>query len=679
MKKLYTVIFLLSFIYFSITSFGQIPAISSFSPVKGFAGGTVTITGTNFDASPGNNIVYFGGAKATVVNASSTLLTVTIPYGATYDQIKILNTTSQLWGYSGKYFLPISRHTSTINTSTFSQTSASGSNVDSYGGMKVGDMDLDGKTDVITAGRNSNGSVIFWKNNSSTSTMSISNAQTLSVTSAYRLNGFAIGDLNGDGYLDIVAIQWNTSTSGNYISYWLNNATGSSPYFGSEVGPTLLTSTTYGDEVEIADVDNDGKNDIIVGANYRMVLLRNTSSVISSPVFTEQAEFNTRNSFRSILTADVDNNNITDIIGIGLPSTTNASDVILNQSSPGALSYYTTGGGLNSIIASSGCLADINNDGKLDIIVNGTSSGLNIHENTNTVPGTISFNSASVAFSRSSGTGYEADAGDLNGDGKPDIVISTYDNTNGLSIFPNAGSTGSINSASLLSEVRYFPSGTPRFSAARIADLNNDGNNDIIGISDVSFNNALYIYKNNSAGAVLPVKFSEFTCKLVNDKSDLAWSTESEINNNRFEIEHSVNGSNYEKIGTVYPLNLERNYRFTHSNPVSGVNYYRIKQIDNDSKFSYSEIRKVIIKESFKITAFPNPFINELTIYTGQNSIKNCVLQVSDMSGKKVLSNTFNNINNNLTIRTDSWTSGVYVIRLLKNNGEIIFESLNTK
>ncbi|MEP1779247.1 LamG-like jellyroll fold domain-containing protein, partial [Reichenbachiella sp.] len=67
-----------------------VPTISSFSPANGPIGTEVTITGTNFDATPANNIVFFGAAKAAVTAATSTSLTVTVPAGATYEPITVL-------------------------------------------------------------------------------------------------------------------------------------------------------------------------------------------------------------------------------------------------------------------------------------------------------------------------------------------------------------------------------------------------------------------------------------------------------------------------------------------------------------------------------------------------------------------------------------------------------------
>ena len=74
----------------ALTSFAQVPIITSFSPVSAKPGDAVTLTGTNFNVTPGNNIVFFGATRATVTAASAMSVTVTVPSGATYAPLTLL-------------------------------------------------------------------------------------------------------------------------------------------------------------------------------------------------------------------------------------------------------------------------------------------------------------------------------------------------------------------------------------------------------------------------------------------------------------------------------------------------------------------------------------------------------------------------------------------------------------
>jgi hypothetical protein len=85
-------LFLLALSLLVISSvFAQIPTITSFSPASGPVATTVTITGTGFSAAAANNVVFFGATQAAVSVASTTRLTVTVPKGATYQPITVLN------------------------------------------------------------------------------------------------------------------------------------------------------------------------------------------------------------------------------------------------------------------------------------------------------------------------------------------------------------------------------------------------------------------------------------------------------------------------------------------------------------------------------------------------------------------------------------------------------------
>jgi len=85
----------LLFLFASVqTVFAQVPTITSISPRSGAIGSTVTITGTNFSATPSNNIVYFGSVRATVSSATTTQLRVTVPLGATTNKLVVTNLSS---------------------------------------------------------------------------------------------------------------------------------------------------------------------------------------------------------------------------------------------------------------------------------------------------------------------------------------------------------------------------------------------------------------------------------------------------------------------------------------------------------------------------------------------------------------------------------------------------------
>ena len=81
-KELYKSIRSLLFVMMigcALTTFAQVPVITSFTPLSAKPGDAVILTGTNFNVLPSNNIVFFGATRATVTAASATSLTVTVP------------------------------------------------------------------------------------------------------------------------------------------------------------------------------------------------------------------------------------------------------------------------------------------------------------------------------------------------------------------------------------------------------------------------------------------------------------------------------------------------------------------------------------------------------------------------------------------------------------------------
>ena len=81
------------------------PTITSLSARDGDVGATITISGTNFGAAAANNVVFFGGMKATITAATSTSITVTVPRGVQYAPLTVINTQTNLSARSSVPFL----------------------------------------------------------------------------------------------------------------------------------------------------------------------------------------------------------------------------------------------------------------------------------------------------------------------------------------------------------------------------------------------------------------------------------------------------------------------------------------------------------------------------------------------------------------------------------------------
>jgi hypothetical protein len=119
--------------------------------------------------------------------------------------------------------------------------------------------------------------------------------------------------------------------------------------------------------------------------------------------------------------------------------------------------------------------------------------------------------------------------------------------------------------------------------------------------------------------AVLPVRWTKpITAKLQGKQTLITWSVADQINNGYFAIQHSTNRTDFRDIGTQSGegnLQAEKTYSFIHDDSAFGYNYYRIKQIDYDGAYSFSNIA-VVNLQYVKATLYPNPTTGLIFIKT---------------------------------------------------------------
>ena len=179
-----------------------------------------------------------------------------------------------------------------------------------------------------------------------------------------------------------------------------------------------------------------------------------------------------------------------------------------------------------------------------------------------------------------------------------------------------------------------------------------------------------------SVGGVVPLTWQFVNAQLQNGQTLVSWGTEQEINTSKFEIERSIDGLRFEKIGEQQAAgnsSIVTKYNYTDLSPVNGFNYYRIKQIDIDGKVSYSTIVKVLnnknIKEAF---IAPNPVVNMLNLIEPKNIFINSV-EVYDSKGSMVLRKNINGEVQVYNLPVANLVNGNYVLKVrYKNASKII-------
>jgi len=328
---------------------------------------------------------------------------------------------------NGGYGTAVSVYRNTSSPGTISFAAAADFTVgQGADGVAIADFDGDGKLDIATANAtDDNISVLL-----NTSTVgSISFAAELSLTGSHNPHRIVVADIDGDGKPDIVVT--NNGSAGISFSVFRNTSTSGSLSFAAKVDFTI---TQYPDPIAIGDIDGDGKPDVIVtvaSSNDIVSVFRNTSSA-GSISFAARVDSSTGAMPLGVVAFDVDGDGKTDIVeGNRGPKTIS---VFRNLSSVGTISLaspidFPTGdqpGYLTSW--------DLDKDGKADIIVpSGTEKVVSIYRNTST-SGFISLDTR-VDLASDSGS-VQAAVADIDGDGEPDIAV-VNDLSNTVSMFRN--------------------------------------------------------------------------------------------------------------------------------------------------------------------------------------------------------------------------------------------------
>lgn len=200
--------------------------------------------------------------------------------------------------------------------------------------------------------------------------------------------------------------------------------------------------------------------------------------------------------------------------------------------------------------------------------------------------------------------------------------------------------------------------------------------------------NSLFDFTYNYTGTddlnSLPVRLSNFTAKRSRDNVQIDWTTAQEINSAKFEIERSFNGRTFETIGSTRAAgnsNRLTAYAFTDYNPLAvqrvQVIYYRLKMVDRDNTFEYSNTVPVRFNERGTTLLYPNPFKDVISIETEIENNAKASVEVYDIAGSKVFEKAYELASGNSVINVNElsgYTNGVYLIKVSVNNNQNWFK-----
>jgi len=176
------------------------------------------------------------------------------------------------------------------------------------------------------------------------------------------------------------------------------------------------------------------------------------------------------------------------------------------------------------------------------------------------------------------------------------------------------------------------------------------------------------------ASPPLPVELVFFKGELIDDGAKLSWQTASEQNNLGFEIQRSIDGTNWEFVDFVAGQGNSsevNNYAYKDEKVHSGIVYYRLKQIDKDDSHSFTNVVTVTRPLQDEIEVFPNP-TNGLVKIQSERTVES--IEVFDMKGNKKLQ-TFTNESQ---LDLSSLEKGIYFLKINTGGKPIVKRIIST-
>ena len=439
------------------------------------------------------------------------------------------------------------------------------------------------------------------------------------------LNGVSVGyysepafvDIDGDGDKDaFVGDVYGT------VHYFKNTGTASAPVFVEQTGganPLNAVAVGYGSAPAFVDIDGDGDQDLFVGAADGTVSYYKNTGTSTVPVFVAQT-------------------------GVNNP---------LNSISVASYAFPS--------------FVDIDNDGDQDAFIGQDNGTIIYYKNTGTSTAPVFTVQAGVSNPLNGvDIGYYSAPAfvDIDGDGDKDAFIGEaygtlyyYKNTGTAAAPVFVAQTGANNP---LNGVDIGFLSVPTF-----VDIDGDGDQDLF-IGE-EYGTIIY-YKNTSP--LLPLHLLSFNGMKHGGFNQLQWQTASEVNTKSFELERSSDGAKFTKIATVstIPGNDNNNYSFNDNGIYNGKLFYRLKMVDIDDRFTYSQVIWINSDASGRIILYPNPAIRTLNINTGGANLIKTTASVYSVDGRIVQNILITGAQVQVDVHT--LAKGTYVIKFADGSAQ---------
>lgn len=456
--------------------FGQKPVIRAVDKTAAANGEIVTLQGT-FNNDITQAAVSFGAAKGSVEFISNQLIEVAMPPGATYDNVVVTDLSSGLSAQSAFPFLSSFGGVHGVTAASLEGQIDFNSESGLYD-VCMCDFDNDGRTDVATANEGANTMNVL------ANTTPLPGLANISFNSIPFLIGARsiharCGDLNGDGKPDLIISE---GASGDRLFVFRNTSSGAGVFTFS-----IQTVSLAGKKVkrtEIADLDNDGKPEVIVtnqtGNNITVLVNQSTPAAISFAASPLTFTIPDAASTDALAVEDLDGDGLPDIVTSQFLTPTSNLYIFKNTSIPGNISFAAVQSIIHDGPIANLKVGDLDGDAKPEIVTTQLlESGVSIFKNQSTTTPAFAAPIAVLTDERPWGV----DFGDIDGDGKPDIVVASLTKKS-VSVLNNNSTSAALAFSTLVQGTTYIN------RHVGVGDVDGDAKPDIVftSIDDNSTN-----------------------------------------------------------------------------------------------------------------------------------------------------------------------------------------------
>ena len=184
-----------------------------------------------------------------------------------------------------------------------------------------------------------------------------------------------------------------------------------------------------------------------------------------------------------------------------------------------------------------------------------------------------------------------------------------------------------------------------------------------LGSENVTFSNIA------SSASLLPIQLTSFDASLTREETvRLTWLTATEINNDYMAVERSQNGQHFDEIGRVAGKGdsyTAQQYEFTDERPMTGKNYYRLRQVDFDGGTTYHKIELVHVGDQVTMQMVPNPVNQYMNLILSEEIEEESQLMIFSMDGQLIKQVRIPPFTTNFQSDVSELPSGMYLVELL--------------